>query len=100
MPNDILLDSDFDLLFSDGDLVVGESTQQHQQLLLLCEKGEIREFPTAGVGLNSYMLDDNVGSLNGEIKRQFEKDGMKVDLVKSRVAGGNLSSLEIQASYP
>lgn len=100
MPYDILLDSDFDLLFVDGDMVIGESTEQHQRLLLVCEKGEIREFPACGVGINSYMLDDNPGSLNGEIKRQFERDGMKVDAVKSKVVAGNLTGLELQASYP
>jgi len=100
MPNDVLLDGDFDLLFVDGDLVIGESTRQHQQLLLLSEKGEIREFPTAGVGLLSWTLDNRPGDLNGEIKRQFEQDGMTVQQVKVRVSAGELRTLEIEATYP
>lgn len=94
MAFDILLDEDLDLLFEDGDLVIGESTRQHQQLLLLSEKGEIREYPTRGVGLRSWILDDAMGSLNGEIKKQFELDGMKVQGVK--LSG---TTLEIEATY-
>lgn len=100
MPNDILLDNSLDLVFVDGDLVIGESTRQHQQLLLLTHKGELREFPTVGVGIQDWVLDDNPGSLNGEIKRQFEGDGMDVQQVKLKVTGGgNISSLEIEAVY-
>lgn len=99
MPNDILLDDDFDLLFEDGDLVIGESTRQHQQLLLLSAKGEIREFPTRGVGIYDWTLDDSPGDLNSEIKRQFELDGMTVQQVKARVTSAGLNSLEIEAVY-
>lgn len=79
MPTDILLDEFFDLSLKDGDLVIGESTRQHQSLLLLCEKGEIREFPTRGVGLQSWINDDiQFGDLRAAIKREFERDGMTV----------------------
>ena len=96
MPFDILLDENFDLLFKDGDLVIGESTRQHQQLLLLTQKGENREFPTTGVGLKNWTLDENPGDLNGEIKKEFEKDGMKVLQVKTT---SNLSNMHLEAVY-
>jgi len=95
MPTDILLDTDFDLLIRDGDLVMGESTQQHQELLLLTAKGEIREFPTRGVHLRSWVLDDvGGGDLNGAIKREFEADGMTVESV--RVVSGKVN---VAANY-
>jgi hypothetical protein len=78
MPSDILLDTSFDLAFADGDFVTGESTRQHQQLLLLVEKGELKEFPTRGVGIATWLNDHTTGNLNGVIKREFEADGMKV----------------------
>lgn len=87
--NDVLLDDEFDLLIKNGDLVIGESTYQHQQLLLLAEKGEIREFPTRGVGIRTWLLDDQAGNLNGAIKREFEADGMRVESVNTR--GGNIN---------
>lgn len=84
MPIDILLDSNFDILIENGDLVLGECTRQNQALLLYAEKGEIREFPTRGVGLRSWLLDDRNGDLNSQIKREFEADGMTVLQVKAK----------------
>lgn len=89
MPVDLLLDDNFDILIQNGDLVAGESTRQHQILLLLSEKGEWREFPLRGVGLRSWLLDDQVGDLNAQIKREFEADGQTVSLVKT-LANGNI----------
>jgi hypothetical protein len=95
MPTDLLLDDDFDLLLQGGDLVVGESTQQHQQLLLLTAKGEWREFPTRGAHLRARLLDDQpVGSLNGQIKREFTADGMRVERI--RVSQGQV---KVDANY-
>ena len=96
---DILLNSEMDLLFEDGDLVHGESTRQHQQLLLLSQKGEWREFPTRGIGVQDWILDNSPGDLNGQIKRQFEADGMTVQQVKARVNSSGISNLEIEAVY-
>jgi len=94
MPNDILLDGDFDLQIADGDFVVGDATLQHQQLLILIEKGELREFPTRGVGIKSWLLDDRAGDLNGAIKREFEADGMTVNSVR-QVNG----EIKVDANY-
>jgi hypothetical protein len=80
---DLLLDENFDLQIKDGDLVIGESTRQHQQSILILEKGENREFPSIGVGLNSWILDDYAqGDLVRAIKQNFEADGMNVLAVK------------------
>lgn len=91
---DFLLDESFDLKFENGDLVIGESTQQHQQLLLLAGKGEFREFPTRGVGIMGWLLDDQAGNLNGAIKREFEADGMTVESVNTRNG-----QINIEAAY-
>lgn len=100
MPQDVLLDSSLDLRFVDGDLVVVDGTRQHQQLLLVSEKGEWRENPTIGVGTLSWTLNERPADLNSEIKRQFEKDGMKVVAVQARQAvGSNNFELSIEAEY-
>ena len=62
---------------------------------MLFEKGELREFPTRGVGLQSWLNDDvSFGNLNSAIKREFEKDGMKVLGVKN-VNG----EIQVEATY-
>jgi hypothetical protein len=93
---DFLLDpNSFDLLWRDGDLVAGPCERQNQQLLVLVEKGELREFPTRGVGAQSWLLDDAAfGDFNAAVKQQFELDGMRVLQVR-----GSGFNLQIEASY-
>ena len=81
--HDFKLDNSFDLEIKDGDFVVAESTLQHQQLLILINKGMLREHPARCVGLPSWINDDRAGNLNAAIKREFETDGMKVVAVKA-----------------
>lgn len=79
MPKDILLDDNLDLVISNGDLVIGESTRQHQQMLLLFEKGDLIEFPTHGVGVRTWLNDDvSFADLKVQIKREYERDGQTV----------------------
>jgi hypothetical protein len=93
-PSDILLDVNFDLLSENGDFVIGDATRQHQQLILLIEVGALREFPTTCVGLQSWELKEGTGDLHATIKREFERDKMKVE----RVRVGN-NGISVEATY-
>lgn len=76
---DLLLDADLDLSFRGGDLDVGESTEQHQQLLLLSEPGDWRENPAVGVGIQTMLLDDAGGvAMLAAITDQLEADGQVI----------------------
>lgn len=93
---DILLDENYDLQIKDGDFVIGESTQQHQALLLMTNKGSWRPVPWIGVGLSNYLLDDDsLLDLQSEIQKQFELDGMRVQQVKIT----DVENVEIIAEY-
>jgi hypothetical protein len=78
---DILLDDTFDLAFENGDFLIGESTEQHQQLLLITNKGDWRENTTIGVGVKNWLKDEDNNTLLGEIKKEFERDGMLVESI-------------------
>jgi hypothetical protein len=78
MPQDYKLDESDDLLITAGDFVVGESTQQHQSLLVRAKKGELRQYPKTGVGIDDFLQDDNPGDVWQEIQKQFDADGMVV----------------------
>jgi hypothetical protein len=78
---DLLLNDNGDLNIINGDLSIGESTLQHQRLLLTTTKGDWRENPLAGVGAVAYLKDESPGELLSEIKKEFEKDGMQVSKV-------------------
>ena len=48
-------------------------------LKITCPTGEIKEYPTAGVGINSFLLDDSSSDdITREIGEQFSNDGMRV----------------------
>jgi len=69
-------------LFADGDLITGECHHQNTYLMLMCEPGAFKEFPDAGVGVASYLEDDNTEALLRDIRLQFAADGMPVKEVK------------------
>lgn len=77
-----------------GAWVMGESTLQHQQLLLKYNKGDLKESPLVGVGAEGYLKDEDYDGLYAEIKSEYEKDGMKI---KSLVLNDNNSIID--ASY-
>jgi len=79
MMDDILLDTDtLDLQIKAGDFVIGDATEQNQHLLLLANKGDYKQYPKVGVGINGFLLDEAEQDMMREIRSQFETDGMKV----------------------
>ncbi len=75
---DYLMDANDDLQIANGDLVRGTSDNQHKRSLLLAEKGDYKQYPTATVGLSSYLNDDSPSNLLREIRLRFSDDGMTV----------------------
>jgi hypothetical protein len=91
---DIKLTADFDLEIVNGDFVAFESTYQHQQCLLLAEKGSFKQYPETGVGAASYLKDENPDDLLREIRQEFTNDGMTVKRL-----GFEGTKLKIEAGY-
>jgi hypothetical protein len=91
---DFLIDDIKDLQTANGDIAIGHSDEQHKELLLVSFKGDFKERPTIGVGLAGWLKDDNVTGLLGEIKSEFERDGMEVNYVEV-----NDDKINIDASY-
>ena len=91
---DIALTPDLDMKVADGDLVTEETLKQAQQLLLVTNKGEWKQHPTAGVGVANYLETASAGELSREIREQFSRDGMKVSSVK--ISG---TTLEVEATW-
>lgn len=91
--DDLLLNNDLELIITEGDFTVGESTPQHQKLLLLAQKGNFMQHPDRGVGIESY-LNDERSDMMTEIRSEFEKDDMKVDKLQM-----NGTKIEIEAYY-
>ena len=60
---------------------VGDILHQNQALLLSVRKGELKENPSVGVGLEDYLLSEDLTSLQNEIRQQLEMDGQTVTSV-------------------
>lgn len=75
---DLLLDDTGDIKITNDDLVIGFSDQQQQQRLLLTEKGNIKQFPLAGVGSQTYLESEDEAGFIREVGLQFTADGMTV----------------------
>jgi sigma54-dependent transcription regulator len=84
MPNGFLRDAQGNLLIKDGAFVVGEITLQHQAILLKMMPGDSKQYPTTGVGLTQFILDDvGAGEIKKKIRKEFEDDGMQIKSIKS-----------------
>ena len=87
---DLLLDKYGDLNFENGDLAIGYSDNQHQEHILVANKGEYKEFPELGVGIEQILDDDDYISVLIEAKKNLEYDGMKINNIKFE-ENGNLN---------
>ena len=87
---DILLDKNGDLAIENGDLVLGFSDYAHQEHILMSAKGEFKEFPELGVGLNRMLSDDDYMPFLIDAKKNLEYDGMKINNIKFE-ENGNLN---------
>lgn len=59
MPKDILLDENYDLDISTGDIEFGDTTQQDVELIMMSQKGDWKQHPTLGFGITKY-INSNV----------------------------------------
>ena len=59
-------------------LTVGDITQQNQRIILLAEKGEIKEAPLLGVGTQSFIDDDSPADFLREVRTNLRMDGQNV----------------------
>lgn len=92
---DILLSTELDIMFANGDFVIGDSTMQNQYLILSSQKGEWTENPNIGAGIVD-MLNDEDGETywKHRITVELERDGMAVKQIKIKN-----SQIQINANY-
>ena len=79
------------------DVVIGEGDLQHQELILVCQKGEFKESPLATVGVANFLRDDDIPGMLHEIRTRFSVDGMEVLKINYIEHNG---SLDYEAYYP
>ncbi|RQO37954.1 hypothetical protein DBR39_13790 [Chryseobacterium sp. KBW03] len=95
MPNDIILTEKLEPLIENGDFIIDESTYQHQNILLLADKGQFKASPLVGVGAQRYLEGSNINDFAREIRQEFQRDGM---VVRSLQIGADLK-IQVDAIY-
>lgn len=95
MPKDILLTANFNLLLENGDFAIGESTYQHQNILIHGDKGELKQSPTRCVGAKRFLECEKPDNLAREIRQELRQDGMEVRKIE---IDDNLE-INIEANY-
>lgn len=91
--NDFIYNNDLEI--AGGDFLLGESSSQHQQHILLADKGEYKQFPELGVGILNMLLSEDATAFLIEAKRNFEYDRMQVNEIKFT----NENTLIVEAVY-
>lgn len=84
---DILLDDDLDIQIENKDLVLGESNQQHAELIVHTLPGELKEYPLTGFGIVKRLKKVNYSP------KQFTRD-LKVELENDRFTDPEISFTE------
>jgi uncharacterized radical SAM superfamily protein len=88
----ILLDENGGLMVRNGSLVIGDVAQQNQRIILYANKGEIKESPLVGVGLDNMLLEHDFKAIRKEIINQMENDGQRVKEVQVKETGVKLNA--------
>ena len=75
-------------------LQIGEVTPQNQALILTAQKGEYKENPLVGVGLNDAVNDNEIWLWKREITDQIENDGQRITVLELSASG-----MKLEAKY-
>ncbi len=94
--DDILLDKETDdLRIENGDFVIGRSDEQNQKLILISEKGEWKEFPELGVGIDKMLDNEEYNPMLISAKKNLQYDGMQIRNISFTEEG----KLKIDGNY-
>jgi len=94
MATDILLNTDNEFQFADGDFLTGYSDDQHIQHHLTANPGNYLQYPFLGVGITKEKNGPvNRGVIATAIRRSLVEDGFNVRQIN---VGGNFDNLEIE----
>lgn len=68
-----------DLELSGGQMAVGDVTEQNQSLLLITRRGEWKENPRIGVGIDDILNDHDLEQWKRLIADALEQDGQIIE---------------------
>lgn len=94
MPIDFAIDENRDLVLAPDGLAVEDASLHHLQEILATAPGQIGQFPTAGVDLESYIESEGTDGIYNVVRSQLEADGATLKTFKTLQEG-----LVVDAKY-
>jgi len=83
---DILLDSNDDLIFKDGDFAIGESLMQDVGIILRLNQGDLKSDPLLGPSLIQLEKTiEDADEFKERVKIHLKRDGKNYNKLKSRI---------------
>lgn len=76
-------------------LMLGDITNQNQELIVIAEKGDFKEIPKKGVAISNYLDDEVPDSLLRAVRTELSLEGMTV----KKVGLNSHNELVIDAEY-
>lgn len=84
------MDVNGDLAISSGELVVENTTYQNEYIILKSQRGEIKEYPLMGVGIDDIVNDHDEAGWKMKIKEHLAMDDIKVAKIYLNITTGKL----------
>lgn len=97
--NDLLLDSNQNLLVVNGDFVIGNSLDQNQEDIINYFPGELKQFPAVGVGILKY-YNGSIDNLDSIIRQQLNGDGLNINQLEITLDASSKLSITSNVSRP
>ena len=82
-----------DIKIENGHIAIGETLPQNEYLLLVMNKGELKEDPLVGVGISDMLNDNDIIGWKRKIRDGLKADGLKVEQI-SISSDGRIKKLE------
>lgn len=90
---DILIDTEGDIIIESGDFVIGESTGQEVTLILKIAPGGNRENGYLGMDLANELDEDGGVNFKAELKKQLKLDNKRL---KQFIIDGEKLSIDVE----
>lgn len=74
------------------DIEIGDTTQQNISLILQIQPGELKEYPTMGVGIDNMILDKDYLQYKHTIREQLGLDGIQIDALEITKQAVNINA--------
>lgn len=87
----LLMDTDGDMKVSNGEMAIGNTTYQNQFVILKVQRGELKEFPMLGIGIDDIVNDHDIAGWKMKIKEHLAMDGISVSKVDINTSTGELT---------